>query len=130
MRLFAVMLIISMINTANLSEIEVCENCQKVLYITSLYYNKQRSKPFLRRKVKHLCKRYYEYRRHCLVTLVPKADLIAFTIDNALENGQYQPSDTCTLISECDKNQAPMNFSEINVDELDGSGLDLFFDLD
>uniref|UniRef100_A0A914I675 Saposin B-type domain-containing protein n=1 Tax=Globodera rostochiensis TaxID=31243 RepID=A0A914I675_GLORO len=100
--------------TAALSEGEMCENCQKVLYHAFLYYRVQTTKRLLKHKLKHLCKRYFEYRRHCLITLLPKVDLIwenmekVLDEDRASEPVSFKPYGICATIKECDKDHSPL----------------------
>uniref|UniRef100_A0A183CEC2 Saposin B-type domain-containing protein n=1 Tax=Globodera pallida TaxID=36090 RepID=A0A183CEC2_GLOPA len=97
-----------------LSEGEMCENCQKVLYHAFLYYRVQTTKRLLKHKLKHLCKRYFEYRRHCLITMLPKVDLIwenmekVLDEDRASEPVSFKPYGTCATIKECDKDHSPL----------------------
>lgn len=71
-----------------------------------------------------------QYRRHCLATLVPSSETIAHSIDAALDQGEYHPFRTCALVQECTGDSDPMKFDDIDLDDLEGSGLDLFFDID
>ncbi|KAL3087124.1 hypothetical protein niasHS_005363 [Heterodera schachtii] len=96
-----------------LSDEEMCDQCQKVLYRTFLYYRVQTTKRFLRHKLKHLCKRYFEYRRHCLITMMPRVDLIWVDMEKVLneENSvtpEFKPYGTCAAMKECAKVHRPL----------------------
>ncbi|KAI6175424.1 hypothetical protein M3Y97_00687200 [Aphelenchoides bicaudatus] len=53
-----------------------CDHCQRCLYMTFVWYQRAESRRMLKHKMKHICKRYFEYRRHCLMTLLPKIEQV------------------------------------------------------
>uniref|UniRef100_A0A915E1C4 Uncharacterized protein n=1 Tax=Ditylenchus dipsaci TaxID=166011 RepID=A0A915E1C4_9BILA len=83
------------------------------LYYTFQYYKKTTTKKFLRHKVKHMCKRYFEYRRRCLTNVLSKTDAVYNDMERAILSGHYKPMTTCETVKECDKNQSPLIFTEI-----------------
>ncbi|KAI1703339.1 hypothetical protein DdX_14975 [Ditylenchus destructor] len=108
-------ILISLSQTASaLTPDEQCNACQKIVFFAFQHYRKTTTKRFLRHKLKHLCKRYYDYRRHCLITVVPKSDVVWSEFERAVPDGaQFKPMPSCVLIKECDKNQSPLQFTEI-----------------
>ncbi|CAD5221279.1 unnamed protein product [Bursaphelenchus okinawaensis] len=88
---------------------DFCTGCQKVLDNSFVNYQAVTSRRVLRHKLKHLCKRYFEYRRRCLAILPPNFHVIADHMDSAMLLGIYKPLDTCTNLKECNVGAKQIN---------------------
>ncbi|KAI6180882.1 Saposin B-type domain-containing protein [Aphelenchoides besseyi] len=91
-----------------------CSYCQRVLFMTFVGYQRGGdSVRLLRHKLKHICKRYYEYKRRCLLVLIPQLESIGDGMRAALITHRYKPISTCKLLKECDKDQSPLASEEM-----------------
>ncbi|KAI6223053.1 hypothetical protein M3Y99_01469400 [Aphelenchoides fujianensis] len=99
---------------ATVTPADECSYCQRVLFMTFVWYQRAGdSSRLFRHKVKHICKRYYEYKRRCLLTLFPKVEMLIDGMRAALATKRYKPISTCKLLKECDKNQSPLDAEEM-----------------
>jgi hypothetical protein len=131
--ILCVLMFVSFESASGMTPDEGCEHCQRVMYFAFKHYaNSQSTKRGLRHRFKHLCRRYPKYRPHCLTTIVAKSDNIRDDMESALKAGHFKPLKTCQWLKECEYVAFTLLFllTIDTFDKLEGSGIDLYFDVD
>nr|CAD2179983.1 unnamed protein product [Meloidogyne enterolobii] len=104
---------------------EICDNCQKVIFYAFQHYRQSSTKRLLKHWIKHLCNRYFEYRRRCHSKLVHNFREIWSDMESILDTSQrqrlrhyngvdtkFKPYKTCEKLKECGKEQSPIDWTK------------------
>uniref|UniRef100_A0A1I8BCA7 Saposin B-type domain-containing protein n=1 Tax=Meloidogyne hapla TaxID=6305 RepID=A0A1I8BCA7_MELHA len=104
---------------------QICDNCQKVIFFAFQHYRQSSTKRQLKHWIKHLCNRYFEYRRRCHSKLEHNFRDIWSDIESVLDTSQrqrlrhyhgvdtkFKPYKTCEKLKECGKEQSPIDWTK------------------